>query len=279
MPFVTTRDGTNLFYNDWGTGRPVVLLGTAMMNSRMWEFQAPYLVKHGLRCITYDRRGCGRSDWPWEGYGYDTLADDLVDLIEHLDLRRANLVGYAVGGGEAARYLARHGTERVAKLALVSSTTPFMMRTENSPDGVEVAAFDEMVSAMIKDRARWMASLVAPFFGGSDTDPADLPLSPELARWMVEIALDSSPRAALEIYRTLFTADQRDELSKITLPTLIIHGEADVGAPIELCGRRSAALIPNSRFVSYENAAHGLFATHADRLNRDLLSFLGDDLP
>lgn len=279
MPFVTTRDGTNLFYNDWGTGRPVVLLGTAMMNSRMWEFQAPYLVKHGLRCITYDRRGCGRSDWPWEGYGYDTLADDLVDLIEHLDLRRATLVGYAVGGGEAARYLARHGTERVAKLALVSSTTPFMMRTENSPDGVEVAAFDEMVSAMIKDRARWMASLVAPFFGGPDTDPADLPLSPELARWMVEIALDSSPRAALEIYRTLFTADQRDELSKITLPTLIIHGEADVGAPIELCGRRSAALIPNSRFVSYENAAHGLFATHADRLNRDLLSFLGDDLP
>lgn len=276
MPFVATRDGTNLFYNDWGTGRPVVLLGAAMMNSRMWEFQGPYLVKHGLRCITYDRRGCGRSDWPWEGYDYDTLAGDLVDLIEHLDLREVALIGYAVGGGEAVRYLTRHGTDRVTKLALVSSITPFIMRTENNPDGVDIAAFDEMVDVMTTDRARWMVGLVAPFFGGLVADPANLPLSPEFARWMVEIALDSSPRAALEIYRTLFTTDQRDELSKITRSTLIIHGEADMGAPIELCGRRSAALIPNSRFVSYENAAHGLFATHADRLNKDLLSFLGE---
>jgi pimeloyl-ACP methyl ester carboxylesterase len=275
MPFVTVRDGTNLFYNDWGMGRPAVLLGIATMNSRMWEFQAPYLASHGLRCITYDRRGCGRSDWPWESYDYDTLADDLADLVEHLDLRDASLVGYAAGGGEVVRYLTRHGTDRVTKLALVSSTTPFIMKTDNNPDGVDIAALDEMIDVMTADRARWMTGLIMPFFGGPDANTARPPFSQELARWMVEIALDSSPRAALEIYRTLFTTDQRDELSKITLPTLIIHGEADMGAPVELCGRRSAALVRNSTFVCYENAAHGLFATHADQLNKDLLSFLG----
>ncbi|MEX2985995.1 alpha/beta fold hydrolase [Streptomyces sp. C36] len=275
MPFVGTRDGTRLFYNDWGTGRPVILLGTAMMNSRMWEFQAPYLARHGMRCVTYDRRGCGRSDWPWEGYDYDTLADDLADLMEHLDLRDAALVGYAVGGGEAVRYLTRHGADRVARLALVASTTPFLMRTEDNPDGLDIALFEEMADAMARDRAAWMTALGASFFGGPEAgEDGPAAVSPELADWMTRIALDSSPRAAAEIYRTLFTEDQRAEVAKVGVPTLVVHGDADAGAPFPLCGPRTADLVPDSSFIRYEGAAHGLFATHADRLNEDLRTFL-----
>ncbi|MEU3355390.1 alpha/beta hydrolase [Streptomyces sp. NPDC037389] len=274
MPFVKSSDDVGLFYNDWGAGRPVVLLGTAMMNSRMWEFQAPYLAAHGLRCITYDRRGCGRSDQPWDGYDYDSLADDLAALMDHLDLRDAGLVGYALGGGEAVRYLARHGTDRVSRLALVGSTTPFMMKTPDNPDGLDIAAFTGMTEAMVRDRPRWAAELAGQFFGGAHADPGGSPLSPELTRWLAELALDCSPRAAVEIYRSLFTSDQRAETAKITLPTLILHGEDDLGAPIGLCAGATAALIPHSTVIRYKGAAHGLFATHADRFNADLLDFM-----
>ncbi|MCK9878847.1 alpha/beta hydrolase [Frankia sp. Ag45/Mut15] len=274
MPVLNTRDSTQLFYHDWGTGSPVVLLGAAMMNSRMWESQACQLVKNGLRCVMYDRRGCGRSDWPWDGYDYDTLADDLAQLLDHLDLREVTLVGYAVGGGEAVRYLARNGDDRVARLALVSSTTPILGRRTDHPDGVDTAVLAATIDALERDFARWTSELAGPFFGGAGgtTEGA---LSSERTELLVRIALDASPRAAAEIYRTLFTADLRADTSAVKLPTLVIHGEADVAAPIELCGRRTAQLVSGSTFVCYENAAHGLFATHADRLSRDLLAFVG----
>ncbi|MFJ2829024.1 alpha/beta fold hydrolase [Streptomyces sp. NPDC087263] len=274
MPYVSTRDGTRLHYTDWGDGQPVVLLGTAMMDSRMWEFQAPFLAENGLRCVTYDRRGCGRSDAPWNGYDYDTLAADLADLLDHLDLRDTVLVGYAVGGGEAVRYLSRHGAERVAKLALVASTTPFMLRTPDNPDGLDLDLFEQMAAAIRQDRAKWLSGLAVPFFGGGGADPDALPVSPELARWLVSTCLDASPRAGVEIYRTLFTTDQRAETAKVEVPTLVIHGAADLGAPYALCGPRTAELIEGSTFLSYEDAAHGLFATHAERLNNDLLEFV-----
>ncbi|MDI5962492.1 alpha/beta hydrolase [Streptomyces sp. SL13] len=274
MPYTTTRDGTRLRYDDWGDGRPVVLLGTAMMDHRMWEFQAGFLAEHGLRCVSYDRRGCGASDTPWQGYDYDTLADDLADLLDHLDLRDVLLVGYAVGGGEAVRYLSRHGGEgRVGKLALVASTTPFLLRTEDNPDGLDIALFDEMAQAIRHDRAQWLGQLSGPFFGGPGGDPAQLPISAELADWLVRTALDTSPRAGVEIYRTLFTTDQRAETAAVTVPTLIIHGAADLGAPYALCAPRTHDLIKGSELITYEGAAHGLFATHADRLNEDLLTF------
>ncbi|MCX4554429.1 alpha/beta hydrolase (plasmid) [Streptomyces sp. NBC_01387] len=275
MPFLTVKDGTQLFYNDWGTGRPVVFLGTAMMNSRMWEFQAPRLAQRGLRCITYDRRGFGRSDRPWEGYDYDTLADDLAGLIDHLGLREITLVGYAMGGGEAVRYLSRHGSGRVARLALVSSTTPYLMRAPDNPDGLDLAVFEQIADGMTRDRARFVAELTGPFFGGPGADPQDLPISSELAHWLAQTALDSSPRASVEVYRTLFTEDLREDVRGVDLPTLIVHGDGDMGAPFELCARKTAPLIPGSRLVVYEGAAHGLFATHADRLNEELLAFAG----
>lgn len=280
MPYITTRDGTSLHFTDWGEGRPVVLLGAAMMDSRMWEFQAPFLAGQGLRCVTYDRRGCGRSDIPWDGYDYDTLADDLADLLDHLDLSDAVLVGYAVGGGEAVRYLSRHGTDRIAKLALVASTTPFLLRTPDNPDGLDIALFEEMAETIRKDRAGWLGALVGPFFNGPDADPADpadpgdARVSPEFAQWMVGMCMNSSPRAGIEIYRSLFTTDQRAETAAVGVPTLVVHGTADLGAPYALCGPRTARLLPGSRLITYEGAAHGLFATHAERLNSDLLEFV-----
>lgn len=275
MPHLTTRDGTRLHYSDWGDGRPVVLLGAAMADSRMWEFQAPFLAGHGLRCITYDRRGSGHSDIPWNGYDYDTLAGDLADLLDHLDLRDAVLVGYAVGGGECVRYLSRYGTGRVAKLALVASTTPFLMRAPDHPDGLEPELFDQVEEAIRTDRAAWLAALTWPFFTGRpDPDPDDLPISRELADWLIGMCRNTSPRAGTEIYRTLFSTDQRAETAAVTVPTLVIHGTADLAAPYPLCGPRTADLIPGSTFLTYEGAAHGLFATHAERLNADLLAFV-----
>lgn len=275
MPFVTVKDGTQLHYEDWGAGRPVILLGSATMNSRMWEFQAPYLAERGLRCILPDRRGFGRSDRPWDGYDYDTLADDLAALIGHLGLADITLVGYAMGGGEAVRYLARHGSAQVARLALVCATTPYLLRAPDNPEGIDPAVCEQITAAMRADRARYVAEIAVPFFGGLQATADSLPLSPQLVTWMTQQALDSSPRATVEITRTLFTEDLRGDVAAVDVPTLIVHGDADPSAPLELCARRTAALIPHSRLHVYEGAAHGLFATHAERLNGELLEFAG----
>lgn len=274
MPFVTAKDGTQLHYEDWGAGRPVVLLGSATMNSRMWEFQAHHLAERGLRCILPDRRGFGRSERPWDGYDYDTLADDLAALIGHLGLRDTTLVGYAIGGGEAVRYLARHGSGQVSRLALVSTTAPFLLRTPDNPDGIDPAVREQVVAAMSADRARYVAEIAVPFFGGLEATAESLPVSPQLVEWLTQQVLDSSLRASVEITRTLFTEDLRADVRAVDVPTLIIHGDADPSAPVDLCARRTAALIPHSSLTVYEGAAHGLFATHADRLNADLLEFV-----
>ncbi|EPH39681.1 putative Arylesterase [Streptomyces aurantiacus JA 4570] len=269
----TVKDGTQLYYEDWGAGRPVVLLSSATMNSRMWEFQAPFLAARGLRCVLPDRRGFGRSERPWDGYDYDTLADDLACLLEHLQLREATLVGYAMGGGEAVRYLARHGSHRVARLALVCSTTPYLLRAPDNPEGIEAAVLEEAVAAMTSDRAGYMAQCAVPFFGGPGAAPHSLTLSPHLVDFLTRQALDGSLRASVEITRTLFTQDLRQDLCDVDVPTLIVHGDQDPTAPLELCAHRSACLIPGSRTVVYEGGSHGLFATHADRLNTELLTF------
>ncbi|MDN0197932.1 alpha/beta hydrolase [Streptomyces sp. S.PNR 29] len=275
MPFVTAKDGTQLHYEDWGAGRPVILLCSATMNSRMWEFQAPYLAARNLRCILPDRRGFGRSQWPWDGYDYDTLADDLACLIDHLQLADITLVGYAMGGGEAVRYLARHGSAQVARLALVCSTTPYLLRAPDNPDGIDLAVFEQAAAAISADRARYVSQIALPFFAGPDATAASLTLSPQLMDWMTQQALDSSLRATVEVTRTLFTQDLRQDVRGVDVPTLIVHGDADMSAPLQLCAQRTASLIPHSRMVVYEGAAHGLFATHADRLNTDLLQFAG----
>jgi pimeloyl-ACP methyl ester carboxylesterase len=271
MSSLETRDGTRLHYNDWGTGKPVVFLSSAWLSSEMWEHQAQELTERGLRCIAYDRRGHGRSDWPWNGYDYDTLADDLAALVERLDLREVTLVAHSMGGGEAVRYLSRHGSGRVARIALVAATAPFPMQTADNPEGVPKSLAEGVVAERRHDRAKWFADNAVPFLG-----TGGIPVSPEYRQWLVQMCMQCSPRATSEVFRTAFGTDLRTEMRAITVPTLIVHGDADAFAPFLLCGKRSAQIVSHSRLVVYEGAGHGLFVTHRDRLNADLFAFITD---
>jgi non-heme chloroperoxidase len=270
MAFVEMKDGTRLNYCDAGAGKPLVFIASAWLNSRMWEFQLPHLVEAGLRCITLDRRGHGRSDWPWDGYDYDTLADDLATVIEHLDLRGVTLVAHSAGGGEAVRYLTRHGSARIERIALVSSTLPFVMKTADNAAGIDRSLMQADLAVRTADRPQWFADNAAGFFG---IGQAGVHVSKGFKRFMIEQCLDCSARAAVEFFVSGFTTDFRSELRAIELPSLIVHGDKDLQAPLAICGRKTAQLIPHNRLVVYENAAHALFATHAQRLNADLVTF------
>jgi len=271
MPYIHTRDHTRLFYGDGGTGKPIVFVASAWLDSRMWEFQIPYLVDHGFRCIAYDRRGHGRSDWPWDGYDYDTLADDLATLLEHLDLRDLTLVSHSAGAGEIVRYLARHGAARVAQIAIVSGTTPGLMKRADNPEGIEIELVRADLAMRTADRPKWYAENAAGFFG---VGLPGIRMSPEFTEFVIRQCLDCSARATAQVFLTGFTSDFRDQLRAINIPTLIVHGDRDIQAPLELCGRKTAQLVRQSTLRVYENAAHGLFLTHADRLNADLLAFV-----
>jgi pimeloyl-ACP methyl ester carboxylesterase len=270
MPFAETKDGTRLYFVDAGKGNPIVFVSSAWLSSRMWDHHLPGLVDHGFRCVAYDRRGHGRSDWPWDGYDYDTLADDLATLLDHLDLREVTLVGHSAGSGEVVRYLTRHGASRIARIVLLSGTTPFPMKTDDNPDGVDRALMQADLERRTADRPHWFAENADGFFG------VGLPgvcVSDEWVQYTIQQCLDCSARAASAFFVSGFTTDFRAELQAITLPALIIHGDHDRQAPIDLCGRKSAQLLPNSRLVVYENAAHAMFFTHAARVTADLLAF------
>ena len=271
MPFIETKDGTHLFYNDWGTGKPVVFLSTVFMNSEMWEYQIPYMANKDLRCIAYDRRGHGRSDWPWNGYDYDTLADDLAELIENLNLHEVTLIGHSIGGDEIIRYLTRHGSDRIVRIALLAANGPFRLKTTDNPEGMDKSVFEEMAASLAKDRPKWVSDFAPTFFG---VGLPDVSVSPELMQWMAQMALQCSTKATMDCFYSTFTTDLRAEMRMITVPTLIIQGDTDKNTPIEVCGRKSAQLVPGNQFIVYEGAAHGLFVTHADRLNADLLQFI-----
>jgi non-heme chloroperoxidase len=273
MPFIETNDRTRLFYVDGGAGRSVVFVASAWLSSRMWEFQIPHLAARGLRCIAYDRRGHGRSDWPWNGYDYDTLADDLATLLERLDLRDVTLVAHSMGGGEVVRYLTRHGSRRVERIALVAATLPFPMKTRDNPGGIDRALMEADMAVRMADRPKWFADNADGFFG---LGLPSVSVSPEFVRFMIGQCLDCSARSAVEVLLAGFTTDFRDELKTISVPTLVVHGTHDVQAPIDICGRNTSRLMPDNRFVEYDNAAHGLFVTHANRLNDDLVAFIDE---
>jgi non-heme chloroperoxidase len=270
MPYIQSRDDTRLFYADAGTGKPMVFVASAWLDSRMWEFQIQHLVDHGFRCIAYDRRGHGRSDSSWDGYDYDTLADDLGTLLERLDLRDLTLVSHSAGSGEIVRYLTRYGATRVGKIAIISGTTPCLMKREDNPDGIDIELVETDLAARTADRPKWFAENAAGFFG---VDFPGIRVSPEFTEFTIRQCLDCSARATVQFFLTGFTADFRQQLRAIDVPALIVHGDRDLQAPLELCGRRTARLVPRSTLRVYENAAHGLFVTHADRLNADLLEF------
>ncbi len=272
MPFINSNDHTSLYYKDWGSGEPVVFVPGWCLSSEMWEYQMVPLAEAGFRCISYDVRGCGRSDQPGGGYDLDTLADDLAAVIEDLDLRNATLVGHSAGSAQIVRYLSRHGADRVARVALISTTGPFLLNTEDNPDGVDKLVLDDMIAGLRSDRQRWAAALANPWFG---VDLPGVSISSELLDWAVGMFLQASPRAAIETIRAVYTSDLRPDARGIDVPTLIVHGDSDVMVPFEASARRLAGEIPHAQLKVYENASHGPFISHKDRLNDDLLSFLG----
>lgn len=268
---IQTQDGTTLFFRDWGTGKPVVFIHGWGMGGDMWEYQMTPLSSQGLRCIAYDRRGCGRSSQPGYGYDFDTFGDDLATLIEHLDLQTVTLVSHSMGGGEIARYLSRYGASRIDRMVLISTTTPFLLKTADNPDGIDKSNFDHTIAGLNRDRPQYIRTMAPSFFG------ADLPncaVSPEMTQWMIDLALRASPKASIDMMRVQSEADFRADLSAFTKPTLIIHGDSDTSSPLSLTAQKTADAIPNSQLKVYENAAHGLFITHKERLKQDLLDFI-----
>lgn len=286
MPYLTLRDGTSLYHLDSaGTGRPMVFLANATVNSQMWELQLPYLTDRGLRCVAYDRRGHGRSDWPAHGYDYDHLADDLDELIRHLDLRDVILVGGAMGCGEIVRYLSRHGSARVGGVVMIATVTPILLRGPDNPDGLDRAVLDEMVTGLLQDRPHFAAQIAPAFFGPAIAPPAAAvgngagsadgagTVSAEFVRWFCDLSLQCSPTVSRAVYELLFTADLRADLAAVDVPALIVHGDQDPFAPLALCGERTARAIPGSELVVVPGASHGLALTAPRRLNDLLLRF------
>ncbi len=265
MPFIAAKGGTPLFYKDWGSGKPVVFLSSWAMSSALWQYQMAPMVSHGLRCVAYDRRGHGRSAEPGSGYDYDTLADDLAAVLEELDLRDVMLIGHSMAPGEMVRYLTRHGSGRVSRMIFVAPTTPFGLKTPDNPQGVEREVFDRARAAWSLDYPKWLTENARGFVV-ADTSQA-------MIDWAMRLMMVPSLKTLLDCNQAIIETDFRAELPTVKVPTLIIQGDKDLSAPLDLTGRRTAKLMPNARLVVYEGAPHGLMLTHIDRLNRDLIGF------
>ncbi|MFD2238871.1 alpha/beta fold hydrolase [Aureimonas populi] len=270
MGFVQTKDGVDLFYKDWGTGRPIVLIHGWPLNADMWEDQALGLAGQGLRVISYDRRGFGRSDQPFSGYDYDTLSDDLAALLEALDLQDATLVGFSMGGGEVARYMSRHGGKRVAKTVLVAAVPPFLLKTDDNPDGVDGSTFDGFIAELEKDRPHFLAGFGKKFFGAG---LLNFEVSQEVLDWTLMLAMQASLPATIACVDAFGRTDFRPDMAHFNVPTLVIHGTSDQTVPFQSSGKRAAEMIPGARLITYDGAPHGLHFTEKDRLTADLAAF------
>ncbi len=264
--FATVRDGTKLFVQDWGSGRPVLFLSAWTFDASIWGSHIVALNAGGFRCIAPDRRGHGRSDMPSTGYDLNTLTDDVASVIEQRDLRDVTLVAYSMGTAEAVNYVARYGSGRIAKLVLLAPTTPFLVKTEDNPDAVPQAAIDADNAAIARDFPKWMAANEPPFF---------MPDTPEITRvWIREMMLSVPVPVALACRKTISSADLRAAAAGIDRPTLIVQGDKDASAPLALTGAKTAKLIKGSKLTVYEGAPHGLPLTHGERLMADLLAFM-----
>lgn len=266
----------DLYYQDHGTGQPVVLIHGWPLSSASWEKQVPVLLRAGYRVITYDRRGFGNSSRPASGYDYDTLADDLHRIMTKLDLRDAALVGFSMGGGEVARYLGRYGTERVRKVVFMAAITPFLLKSSNNPAGVDGAVFEGIKQAITADRPSFLTSFFSNFynlhfFGGKK-------VSEEAVRLSWNIAAGASPIGTIECVQAWLT-DFREDLIRIELPTLVIHGDNDRILPFAATGSRTHEAVEGSRLMVVAGAPHGLNWTHAEEVNHELLAFLGGVQP
>lgn len=272
MPYLTTQDGTELNYTDWGTGTPVVLIHGWPLSGEMWEKQATFLAEQGLRVIFYDRRGFGRSGQPWKGYDYETFASDLNALMEKLDVQGATLVGFSMGGGEVVRYLSRYGAGRVKSAVLISAVTPYLLKTSTNPEGVEENVFSDIAEKVRNDRPAFLKDFGPQFYGRSVLHHT---VSEAVLEWTQALAFTGSLHSTLAAAKAWSSTDFREDMKGITIPVRVIHGTSDATIPVEVSGRRSAEILPNATLTEYEGEPHGLFLTAADRLNRELLDFIG----
>lgn len=271
----STKDATDtpvrIYYNDYGTGNPVILIHGWPLSSEMWEYQINDLVNSGHRVIAYDRRGFGTSSKPWDGYDYSTMTDDLKALIDQLKLEDITLMGFSMGGGEVVRYFSRHAGKGISKVVLISSVTPYMLKTDTNPDGVPQEMFDDMSEKMKEDRIGFLDDFGKTFFG---VGMLSKPLSTPLLEYYRMLCSFASPRATQECAKAFATTDFREEMHTVNVPTLIIHGDEDKTVPITPTGNESTKLIPDNTMLIYEGAPHGLFYTEREKLNRDLITFL-----
>ena len=271
MSHITTKDGTQLYVKIWGQGRPVIMMHGWPLSADSFDDLSLAIANAGMQAISYDRRGFGRSDQPWTGYDYDTLAEDLADVIEQTGAKDATLLGFSMGGGEVARYLSRHDGKHVKQAILVASIVPYMLKTDSNPDGVDASVFAEMTKGMTEDRAKFWTGFFKDFFG---VGLMSHPVSDETLEWARTTSMQAGLWPTLACAKAFATTDFRGDLKSFTVPTLIIHGDADKTVPIDTSARKAAIGIPHAKLIEYEGAPHGLFASHKARLIADVLAFL-----
>jgi non-heme chloroperoxidase len=272
MSTISRPDGTQLYYKDWGTGQPIVFCHGWPLSSDSWEAQMMHVASRGFRAIAHDRRGHGRSSQPWDGNEMDTYADDLAALVDHLDLHDAVLVGFSTGGGEVARYVGRHGTKRVAGLALISAVPPLMLKTDANPGGLPIEVFDELRAKSLADRSQLYRDLASgPFFG---FNRAGAKPSQGMIDSFWHQGMLAGHKNAYDSIAAFSATDFTEDLKKFDKPTLILHGDDDQIVPIGVSAHAAAKLVPHAKLVVYPGAPHGLTDTHKERLNADLLAFL-----
>ncbi|QNP75074.1 alpha/beta hydrolase [Streptomyces roseirectus] len=268
---ITTSDGTEIFYKDWGSGQPVVFSHGWPLNADAWDDQLHLVASHGYRAIAHDRRGHGRSGQPWNGNDMDTYADDLAQLIETLDLRDAVLVGHSTGGGEVTRYIGRHGTGRTAKAVLLGAVPPLMLRTDDNPDGLPIEAFDAIRAGVAADRAQFYKELSLPFYG-FNRPGAQVSQGVSDAFWLQSMQVGL--KGALDCVRAFSETDFTEDLGRFDIPTFIAHSDDDQIVPIVAAGPESAKLVKDATLKVYPGAPHGLVGAFKDEFNADLLAFL-----
>ncbi|MEO6868324.1 MAG: alpha/beta hydrolase [Ginsengibacter sp.] len=271
MPFIKAKDGTNLYYKDWGTGKNVVFVHGWCLNSDSWEYVMNELSCNGYRCIAYDQRGCGRSDPAFTGYDYSSLADDLAVVLEELDLDDVTLVAHSMGCGIITRYLSEHGTLRAKKAVFIATTTPQIIRGEDNPEGIDKIFFDEGIVAIKKDRPAYVRSMAKGFF---NLESENHNISPEMVDWAVDINLQASSRAAIELMKSQILGNQKEELKTINIPVLLQHGDRDLSSPLHLTAKPTHDLLNNCELKIYKNQGHGIIISGWDHINTDIIDFI-----
>jgi non-heme chloroperoxidase len=270
MSTVTMVDGTEIYYKDWGQGQPVVFSHGWPLTADAWEDQMLFLSSHGYRCIAHDRRGHGRSSQPWDGNEMDTYADDLASLVNALNLKDVIHVGHSTGGGEVTRYIGRHGTRRVAKAVLIGAVPPLLLKTEANPGGLPIEVFDQIRAGVAADRSQYFQDFATPFYGANRSGTK---VSQALMDFFWLQSMMGGLKNEYDCIKAFSETDFTEDLKKLDVPTLILHGGDDQIVPIDTTARQTAKLVKNAKLVVYEGAPHGMCSTHKGRVNQDLLAF------